>query len=341
MRRVLDSFLADNEFLRNHTPSTQLSEESNPLVEEIARRRLSSENSDNHIIEEPPLSSTMSNDSIPCESASTESPSLHLPPPTQAQSEALAGHPRRRLMLVHTIFISGPHGGIVIRTGHLLPDNVQPGSEMIPETTPGEQEAQTHVHDPMHDHNHEEHEHHHHHGLLDFLRRLNPLNLFRSNRPEMERTQSEEQESQPTENDPLGLHHAHSEPDRPDESIHHIPGPGGVRIFLNPMDLFSNGFTGLDQLLQEIFRGMSEHEGAPPATEEALSNLKEFDYVSGKESEMCAICHDDFGESQRISQLPCEHMYHKDCVTKWLKMHDICPMCRSPIQKEGQTIPQP
>jgi len=322
-----------------------MTEESNPLVEEIARRRPSSENS-SQIIEESPLNQSMGNDSllsIPNESQATESPSLHLPPPTQAQSDAQVGQPRRRLMLIHTIFISGPHGGIIIRTGHMLPDQAQNGSEMVPETIPEENEEHIHVHDPMHDHDHdhEHNEHHHHHGLLDFLNRLNPMNLFRSNRPQMERTQSQEElGAQPDDNNPLGLHHAHSEPEHPEETFQNLAG-SGIRILLNPIDLFSNGAMGLDQLLQEIFRGMPEHEGAPPATEESLSKLKEFEYTAGKESDLCAICHDDFAEKQKVSQLPCDHMYHKDCVTKWLKMHNICPMCRSPIQEEGQAIPQP
>lgn len=157
----------------------------------------------------------------------------------------------------------------------------------------------------------------------------------------MERTHSDQQQTQPDENDPLGLHHAHSEPEHPEDTFPGAPRPG-VRILLNPIDLFSNGFTGLDQLLQEIFRAMPEHDGAPPATEESLSHLKEFEYIPHKEeSDLCAICHDDFDEKQKISQLPCEHMYHKDCVTKWLKMHNICPMCRAPIQEEGQAVPQP
>ncbi|KAG9397348.1 E3 ubiquitin-protein ligase ZSWIM2 [Carpediemonas membranifera] len=49
----------------------------------------------------------------------------------------------------------------------------------------------------------------------------------------------------------------------------------------------------------------------------------------------CAICADEFkiGDSRRM--LPCQHIYHKGCIDKWLtKEKDVCPMCNGPVLAE-------
>lgn len=46
----------------------------------------------------------------------------------------------------------------------------------------------------------------------------------------------------------------------------------------------------------------------------------------------CSICLEEFveGEVCRIL-LRCKHVFHRDCVDKWLPRHPHCPLCRSPI----------
>ena len=56
-------------------------------------------------------------------------------------------------------------------------------------------------------------------------------------------------------------------------------------------------------------------------------NIKKKDEVT----ETCAICMDDYEENQTvIIGDNCIHMYHKECLLKWMKAkHDFCPYCRS------------
>jgi hypothetical protein len=42
----------------------------------------------------------------------------------------------------------------------------------------------------------------------------------------------------------------------------------------------------------------------------------------------CSICLMDINDGQNTILLPCGHMFHSDCVTKWLEIHNTCPLCR-------------
>ena len=41
----------------------------------------------------------------------------------------------------------------------------------------------------------------------------------------------------------------------------------------------------------------------------------------------CAICLDE--SELEWKKLTCEHLFHKDCVDRWLMENDTCPICRS------------
>ncbi|XP_037886210.1 RING-H2 finger protein ATL70-like [Glossina fuscipes] len=56
----------------------------------------------------------------------------------------------------------------------------------------------------------------------------------------------------------------------------------------------------------------------------------EFSSASNDGSEQCcAVCLNDFQLNEIIRKLPCAHDFHSDCVDKWIKLHQTCPMCRA------------
>lgn len=53
----------------------------------------------------------------------------------------------------------------------------------------------------------------------------------------------------------------------------------------------------------------------------------------------CTICQDEFNKEDIVRILPCEHIYHPDCIDDWLKEHSYkCPCCRKPAAEHSAKI---
>ena len=52
----------------------------------------------------------------------------------------------------------------------------------------------------------------------------------------------------------------------------------------------------------------------------------------------CIICMEDFKVDDEVIFLPCLHIFHKDCITEWLKSHDDCPICKHKINDMNNNI---
>ena len=83
----------------------------------------------------------------------------------------------------------------------------------------------------------------------------------------------------------------------------------------------------------------NQHHGNPPASKTAIEKLKHFKmekkYCKKSDSDPnklefpeCSICLMEVTEGQDTILLPCGHMFHDKCVTKWLEIHNTCPLCR-------------
>lgn len=55
-------------------------------------------------------------------------------------------------------------------------------------------------------------------------------------------------------------------------------------------------------------------------------------YITSTSSSKCAVCLSDFEEGEKIRSLKCKHMFHKDCLDKWLQIYlATCPLCRTKV----------
>ncbi|XP_020960804.1 E3 ubiquitin-protein ligase At1g12760 isoform X2 [Arachis ipaensis] len=52
--------------------------------------------------------------------------------------------------------------------------------------------------------------------------------------------------------------------------------------------------------------------------------------ISGDDA-VCCICLAKYENNDELRELPCSHLFHKDCVDKWLKINALCPLCKSEV----------
>ncbi|XP_078360748.1 RING finger protein 215-like [Oculina patagonica] len=50
-----------------------------------------------------------------------------------------------------------------------------------------------------------------------------------------------------------------------------------------------------------------------------------------RDSEVCAVCLDEFHSNQLVRTLPCDHEFHYKCVDRWLLAKRTCPLCKGNI----------
>ena len=59
---------------------------------------------------------------------------------------------------------------------------------------------------------------------------------------------------------------------------------------------------------------------------------KNIDEEIKQQHKSCTICTDEFEDDSKIQLLNCQHIYHHDCLTEWVKRKPDCPICRNPVK---------
>lgn len=94
----------------------------------------------------------------------------------------------------------------------------------------------------------------------------------------------------------------------------------------------------LDRIISNLMEANPTSNAAPPATEEGLKNLERKpvskEMLDNQDKTECSICIDDISEGDMSLYLPCKHWFHEQCVVLWLKEHNTCPICRTPIETQ-------
>ncbi|XP_057206604.1 E3 ubiquitin-protein ligase Praja-2 isoform X2 [Triplophysa rosa] len=71
-------------------------------------------------------------------------------------------------------------------------------------------------------------------------------------------------------------------------------------------------------------------QAQPPATEQIIDCLPQITIRADntEQEQCCAICCCEYVNDEIATHLPCRHMFHKLCITLWLRKSGTCPVCR-------------
>ncbi|XVE52643.1 hypothetical protein DITRI_Ditri02bG0139100 [Diplodiscus trichospermus] len=109
-------------------------------------------------------------------------------------------------------------------------------------------------------------------------------------------------------------------------------GGSGLRPLPASMSEFLLG-SGFDRLIDQLSQmeiqniGRYEQTAAAKAAVEAMPSV-EIDETHIYNEVYCAVCKEQFELGTEVRSMPCNHLYHSNCILPWLQLRNSCPVCR-------------
>ncbi|KAK9885105.1 hypothetical protein WA026_009327 [Henosepilachna vigintioctopunctata] len=96
-----------------------------------------------------------------------------------------------------------------------------------------------------------------------------------------------------------------------------------------------NHFLHFARLLRDfnIFDGLAE-KLPPPASKKVVETIP--NVPVDKTDIQCTVCLKMFCEKELAKQLPCNHLFHSECIMPWLSKTNSCPLCRHEMETDDE-----
>ncbi|PPE00257.1 hypothetical protein GOBAR_DD02735 [Gossypium barbadense] len=114
-----------------------------------------------------------------------------------------------------------------------------------------------------------------------------------------------------------------------------LPQPLG-RILMLSITGEGSGFEGLlDQLSEMEIQNIGRYEN-PPASKAAVEAMAtvEINETHILNELYCGVCKEPFELGTQVRNMPCNHLYHSECILPWLELRNSCPVCRNELPAE-------
>lgn len=96
-----------------------------------------------------------------------------------------------------------------------------------------------------------------------------------------------------------------------------------------------------DSMTYEELQSLGEAVGQQSRglSQDLISRLPTFKYKTGffsKKKKMgeCVICYAAYRSGDMLTTLPCAHMFHSECINRWLKERKNCPLCYEEVKDD-------
>lgn len=90
----------------------------------------------------------------------------------------------------------------------------------------------------------------------------------------------------------------------------------------------------MNRVIEQSFLESTAAFESVPAAKSVVEALEKFKYKGSSEDDdesklmTCVICMEEVIIGSQLTRMPCFHLFHEDCISRWLLGHLICPLCR-------------
>lgn len=115
----------------------------------------------------------------------------------------------------------------------------------------------------------------------------------------------------------------------------------GMSTAVNQLEssVLSEMFQGIVEILNVEVTPRSELEDVKVVlTTDEFNSLDKLDIQKDEYgNKECNVCIESYKEGDKLTRLPCQHIFHEECIKNWLCNENVkCPICRSDTRQNPQ-----